>query len=108
MFVMRSTLADTPRQGDFDGRGHLSERALIDFVTWFLRVSLDQVTFMSELFDLDNLATRLPTFIARPSGSGPRPPHSWSRHWWVARSNAPRHRGSPGFLFGPHSVGSTI
>jgi Fic family protein len=26
-------LADTPRQGDLDGRGSLSERALIDFVT---------------------------------------------------------------------------
>jgi Fic family protein len=58
-------LADTPRQGDLDGRGNLSERALVDFVTWFLRVALDQVTFMSELFDLDNLANRLRTFIAR-------------------------------------------
>jgi len=28
--------ADTPRQGDLDGRGNLSEKALIDFVTWFL------------------------------------------------------------------------
>lgn len=58
-------LADTPRQGDLDGRGNLSERALIDFVTWFLRVALDQVTFMSALFDLDNLASRLRMFIAR-------------------------------------------
>ena len=58
-------LADTPRQGDLDGRGNLSERALIDFVTWFLRVALDQVTFMSELFDLDNLANRLQTFVER-------------------------------------------
>lgn len=58
-------LADTPRQGDLDGRGNLSERALIDFITWFLRVALDQVTFMSELFDLDNLSSRLRTFIAR-------------------------------------------
>jgi Fic family protein len=58
-------LADTPRQGDLDGRGNLSERALIDFVSWFLRVALDQVTFMSELFDLDTLASRLRTFIAR-------------------------------------------
>ena len=58
-------LADTPRQGDFDGRGNLSERALIEFVTWFVRVALDQVTFMSELFDLDNLANRLRTFLAR-------------------------------------------
>ena len=58
-------LADTPRQGDLDGRGSLSERALLDFVTWFLTVTLDQVTFMSDLFDLDNLANRLRTFIAR-------------------------------------------
>jgi len=58
-------LADTPRQGDLDGRGNLSERALIDFVAWFLSVALDQITFMSELFDLDNLANRLRTFIAR-------------------------------------------
>ncbi|HLG55547.1 MAG TPA: Fic family protein [Vicinamibacterales bacterium] len=57
--------ADSPRQDDLDGRGSLSERALIDFVTWFLRVALDQVTFMSELFDLDNLATRIRAFVAR-------------------------------------------
>ena len=58
-------LADTPRQGDLDGRGNLSERALTDFVTWFLRVALDQVTFMSELFDLGNLANRLRIFVER-------------------------------------------
>ena len=52
-------LADTPRQGDFDGRGNLSERALIEFITWFLRVALDQVRFMSSLFDLNALAERL-------------------------------------------------
>ena len=57
-------LADTPRQDDLDGRGNLSERALIDFVAWFLRVAVDQVTFMADLFDLDNLASRLRTFIA--------------------------------------------
>jgi Fic family protein len=58
-------LADTPRESDLDGRGNLSERALIEFIAWFLRVALDQVTFMSELFDLDNLAGRLRTFVAR-------------------------------------------
>ena len=56
-------LADTPRQGDVDGRGNLSERALIEFVTWFLRVAIDQVTFMSNLFDLDTLSGRLRSFI---------------------------------------------
>lgn len=51
--------ADIPRQGDLDGRGNLSEAALKDFVLWFLQVCLDQVTFMGELFDLNNLAGRL-------------------------------------------------
>jgi Fic family protein len=56
-------LADTARQGDLDGRGTLSQRALIDFVVWFLRVALDQVSFMSGLFDLDNLKNRLHAFV---------------------------------------------
>ena len=57
--------ADTPRQGDLDGRGNLSQRALNDFVLWFLRVCHDQVTFMSGLFDLDGLAVRLRRLVDR-------------------------------------------
>jgi Fic family protein len=57
--------ADMPRQGDLDGRGNLSQRALIDFMLWFLRVCLDQVTFMSSLFQLDTLARRLDTYVER-------------------------------------------
>ena len=60
-------LADTPRQHDTDGRGNLSERALVEFVTWFLRVALDQIGFMSSLFDLDNLAERLRRLVAEKS-----------------------------------------
>jgi hypothetical protein len=56
---------DTSRQGDFDGGGNLSERALIDFVVWFLRVAIDQVRFMSSLFELDNLTNRLHAFVAQ-------------------------------------------
>jgi len=58
-------LADTPRQGDLDGRGNLSLKALIDFVVWFLRVATDQVDFMSSLFDLDNLRNRLSAFVVQ-------------------------------------------
>jgi hypothetical protein len=47
--------ADMPRQGDLDGRGNLSERTLIEFVACFLRVCLDQVSFMSRLKDADGL-----------------------------------------------------
>ncbi|MGH8180087.1 MAG: Fic family protein [Steroidobacteraceae bacterium] len=57
--------ADTPRQGDLDGRGNLSQRALADFVQWFLRVALDQVQFMKSLFELDTLAQRLRRHVER-------------------------------------------
>jgi Fic family protein len=51
--------ADTPRQGDLDGRGNLSERALADFIVWFLKVIDDQLDFMDELYDLKGLTARL-------------------------------------------------
>jgi Fic family protein len=57
--------ADMPRQGDLDGRGNLSQRALVDFTLWFLRVCVDQVTFMSDLFDLGTLARRLRSHAER-------------------------------------------
>ncbi|HEV2957490.1 MAG TPA: Fic family protein [Xanthobacteraceae bacterium] len=57
--------ADMPRQGDLDGRGNLSHRALCEFVLWFLRICVDQVKFMSGLFELETLAQRLGTYVAR-------------------------------------------
>lgn len=57
--------ADMPRQGDTDGRGNLSQQALTAFTLWFLEICLDQVNFMSELFDLENLARRLRTYVER-------------------------------------------
>lgn len=55
--------ADMPRQGDLDGRGNLSQRALTEFTVWFLRVCLDQITVMSGLFDLDTLLGRLRLYV---------------------------------------------
>jgi Fic family protein len=57
--------ADMPRQGDLDGRGNLSHRALSEFVFWFLRVCLDQVKFMYGLFELETLAKRLGIYVTR-------------------------------------------
>jgi Fic family protein len=57
--------ADMPRQGDLDGRGNLSRRALNEFILWFLTLCLDQVTFMSGLFALDTLVERLKLYVAR-------------------------------------------
>jgi Fic family protein len=57
--------ADMPRQGDLDGRGNLSQRALADFVLWYLRVCHDQVTYMSSLFELGALGQRMHAFVAQ-------------------------------------------
>lgn len=63
--------ADTPRQGDLDGRGNLSLRALTEFTSWFLKVCLDQIAFMSELFDLDNIARRYERLVERDENLKP-------------------------------------
>lgn len=55
--------ADSPRRGDLDGRGNLSQAALGEFVLWFLRVALDQVQFMSSLFELNSLSRRLRSYV---------------------------------------------
>jgi len=54
--------ADLPRQGDLDGRGNLSQRALTDFSVWFLKVCLDQIRYMGEMFQLESLAKRLKSY----------------------------------------------
>lgn len=51
--------ADEPRRGAMDGRGSLSEKALIDFSFFFLERCLDQVNFMEGLIEPDHLAARI-------------------------------------------------
>ena len=57
--------ADALREGDLDGRGNLSRNAIIEFTQWFLEVALDQVKFMSSLFDIQTLAKRLRALVER-------------------------------------------
>ncbi len=64
--------ADSPREGDLDGRGNLSQKALQEFVAWFLRVCQDQVTFMSGLFEINGLAGRLEAHVLRSPGLKPQ------------------------------------
>lgn len=63
--------ADAPRQGDRDGRGNLSLEGLETFATWFLKVCLDQVSYMSELFDLTALSKRIERHVALEEGLPP-------------------------------------
>jgi Fic family protein len=67
--------ADTERQGDLDGRGNLSLRALNEFVLWFLEICLDQVTFMESLFEIDRLGPRLNDYVDRVAGLKPEARH---------------------------------
>jgi Fic family protein len=62
--------ADAPRASSLDGRGNLSEAALVAFVTWFCRVVLDQLTFMSGLFAFDALSDRLTVYVQRTLALG--------------------------------------
>ena len=50
---------DGPRRGDLDGRGNLSEGALVDFAKFFLEVCIDQVAFMEGLIQPDRLRDRI-------------------------------------------------
>lgn len=56
-------LADSPRQGDRDGRGNLSNQGLRAFSTYFLETCLGQIRFMSDLLDLDNLQKRIKGYV---------------------------------------------
>ncbi len=51
--------ADQARQGDLDGRGNLSEEALVAWIDYVLDVCIDQVSFMVELLDLESMKGRL-------------------------------------------------
>jgi Fic family protein len=50
---------DRTRAGDTDGRGNLSERALVDFSRFFLEVCIDQVRFMESLVEPARLRDRI-------------------------------------------------
>ncbi len=67
--------ADSPREGDLDGRGNLSLRALLSFVGWFLEVCLDQVKFMAGLLELGKLRERFVRLVAATDALKPEAAH---------------------------------
>jgi Fic family protein len=56
-------LADQPRQGDYDGRGQLSEKGLVTFCDYMLDAAIDQVDYISDLLDLNRLKKRIDAYI---------------------------------------------
>jgi Fic family protein len=56
--------ADERRDHDADGRGTLSERALVDFCRFFLKVCIDQVDYMASLLQPSDLLNRIGVYVA--------------------------------------------
>jgi len=57
------TLADTQRWNDYDDRGNLSNRELINFCRFFLSTAIDQIDYMSSILDTDNMLNRIHKFV---------------------------------------------
>jgi len=51
--------ADSLRRGALDGRGNLSEQALLAWVDFVFDVCLDQINFMTSMLDFETLKSRL-------------------------------------------------
>lgn len=61
--------ADMLRQGDYDGRGALTEKGLLLFCDYMLDTGIDQVDYMSRLLDLQGLRQRIESYVqARNDG----------------------------------------
>lgn len=68
--------ADSLRRGDLDGRGNLSQQALIAWADYVLDVCQDQVSFMTSMLDFQTLVPRLQAclvFESTVERSGVRP-----------------------------------
>jgi len=62
-YYARLSEADMARQGDYDGRGNLSEKMLSAWCKFFIEICQDQVSFMTQMLDLDSLKHRLAGLI---------------------------------------------
>jgi len=67
---------DQMRRNDLDGRGHLSEEALVAFTEFFLRTCIDQVAFMESRIQPEALRARILTWAEEEIRLGHLPPRS--------------------------------
>lgn len=65
--------ADGARQGDRDGRGTLSEKALIDFCKFFLQICIDQVEYMDSLIQPSQILRRIELYTRDEIDAGRLP-----------------------------------
>jgi Fic family protein len=70
--------ADESRRGDLDGRGALSQSALIEFCQFFLDSCLDQVRYMRELLEPSELQRRMDLYVRDEQDAGRLPKKSFA------------------------------
>jgi len=68
--------ADQPRQGDLDGRGQRSEKALVEFCNYFLSTCIDQIVFMESLLQPGELLRRMKLYCDDEISAGRLPKQS--------------------------------
>ncbi len=63
-YMEKLNLADSVRQGDYDGRGFLSQKGMDNFCIFFLELCIDQIDFMGSLLDIDGFLDRLNGYVS--------------------------------------------
>src|SRR5262249_24337626 len=69
---------DSPRRNDLDGRGNLSEEALAELARFFVRVCIDQVSFLESLVQQERLRARIVLWAEEEGRLGALPAKSGS------------------------------
>lgn len=62
--------ADSPRQGDLDGRGNLSQKGLVSFCKFFLEICIDQINYMSAILEPQDLLQRIEIYCEEEMRKG--------------------------------------
>ena len=62
--------ADLIKQGEYDGRGELSTKALESFVRFMLECSLDQINYMERYLKLSELSSRIDNYTQKVYDGG--------------------------------------
>ena len=62
-YLSELTCADSPRMGDLDGRGALSEKMLTQFCMFFFDVCNDQICFMANLLQPQEILRRIRLYV---------------------------------------------
>ncbi len=65
---------DQQRRNELDGRGNLSQEALIEFTQYFLKLCIDQINFMETLIQPETLRGRIHKWAKEEMTKGHLPP----------------------------------